>query len=197
VKATGGPDAYTGRDMRTSHAGLRISEQEWAWSVEHLTAALDVFKVPAAEKAELLAAVGPLKADIVDQNTLYTRLGGHKAIEAVCDEFLARFGADPRFAKNEALAARLKAIDMDTLRYHLIAFVAKATGGPSAYTGRDMKSSHVGLNISEEEWTWSAEHLTAALDKFKVPAQEKAELLGLVGTLKKDIVANGGTPAAK
>jgi len=197
AKATGGPDAYTGRDMRTSHAGLKISEQEWTWSVEHLTAALDTFKVPEAEKGELLAAVGTLKADIVDQKSLYDRLGGHKAIEAVCDEFLARFGADARFAKNAALAARLKAIDMDTLRYHLIAFVAKATGGPSAYTGRDMKSSHVGLRISEDEWTWSAEHLTAALDKFKVPAKEKAELLALVGTLKQDIVADGNATPAK
>lgn len=194
VKATGGPDAYTGRDMKTSHAGLRIHAQEWTWAAEHLAAALDKLRVPAAEKGELLAAVAALERDIVDRKTLYTRLGGHKAIESVCDAFLARLGADKRFLANAALAARLAAIDMDTLRFHLIAFVSRATGGPDAYTGRDMKSSHTGLEITPQEWTWSVEHLVAALDQHKVPAPEKAELLGLLGPLEKDIVA---VPAAK
>ena len=64
--ATGGPCVYTGRDMKTSHAGLGITEAEWNASVAHLVASLDKFKVPQAEKDELLAMASSLEADIVD-----------------------------------------------------------------------------------------------------------------------------------
>ena len=65
--AAGGPCVYTGRTMKDSHAGLGISEAEWDASAKHLVATLDKFKVPEAEKKELLAFVNTLKADIVEK----------------------------------------------------------------------------------------------------------------------------------
>lgn len=64
--ATGGPCVYIGRDMKTAHAGLGITSDHFATAAAHLTATLDAFKVPAAEKAEVLALVGSLEKDIVD-----------------------------------------------------------------------------------------------------------------------------------
>ena len=66
-EAAGGPCNYTGRDMRTSHHGLGITGEDWDESVKHFVASLDKFKVPKAEKDELLAVVGSLKKDIVDK----------------------------------------------------------------------------------------------------------------------------------
>jgi hemoglobin len=54
--------------------------------------------------------------------------------------------------------------------------------------GRDMKTAHTGLNITEEDWTASVKHLVATLDKFKVPDKEKNEVLAAVSSLKPDIV---------
>ena len=54
--------------------------------------------------------------------------------------------------------------------------------------GRDMKTSHAGLGISEEDWKESVKLLVETLDKFKVPEKEKDEVLAAVGSLKKDIV---------
>jgi hemoglobin len=51
-----------------------------------------------------------------------------------------------------------------------------------------MKTTHGGLGITEADWDAAAKHLTASLDKFKVPEKEKGELLAFVTTLKKDIV---------
>ena len=51
--------------MKTAHAGLKITEAHWNSSVKLLVAALDKFKVPQAEKDDLLAAVSSFKADIV------------------------------------------------------------------------------------------------------------------------------------
>ncbi len=65
--AAGGPCLYTGRTMKDSHAGLGISEAEWEAAGKHLVATLDKFKVPEAEKKDLLAFVGTQKNDIVEQ----------------------------------------------------------------------------------------------------------------------------------
>jgi hemoglobin len=65
--AAGGPCLYVGRDMKTSHHGLGITSADWDASAKHLVESLDYFKVPTAEKDELLAFVSSLKKDIVDK----------------------------------------------------------------------------------------------------------------------------------
>lgn len=65
--ATGGPCVYTGRDMKSAHAGLGITGKDWDESVTLLIATLDKFSVPAKEKDEVLGAIGALKKDIVDK----------------------------------------------------------------------------------------------------------------------------------
>ena len=64
-KISGGPCAYTGQDMKTAHAGISITEQDWSAAVKDLQATLDKFKVPDRERGEVLAAVSSLKGDIV------------------------------------------------------------------------------------------------------------------------------------
>ena len=65
--AAGGPCVYTGREMNTAHTGLKISEDDWNAAAKHLVAALDKYKVPQAEKDELLAFVVSQKKDIVEK----------------------------------------------------------------------------------------------------------------------------------
>jgi hemoglobin len=65
-QSAGGPLFYTGRNMHTSHKGLRIDEGDWAAFQVHLNATLDAFHVPAAERSEILAFVESTKADIVE-----------------------------------------------------------------------------------------------------------------------------------
>ena len=66
-EAAGGPCNYTGRDMKKTHHGLGITSDDWDASAKHLVESLDKFKVPQAEKDELMAFVGTLKKDIVDK----------------------------------------------------------------------------------------------------------------------------------
>jgi len=65
--ATGGPCSYLGRDMKAAHKGMNISEAEWNATVENLVKALDKNKVGEREQKQLLAALGPMKSDIVGQ----------------------------------------------------------------------------------------------------------------------------------
>lgn len=63
--ATGGPQKYSGRDMKEVHSGLNISEKEWDAMVVDFKTTLDKFNVPAKEQSELIQLVGGLKGDIV------------------------------------------------------------------------------------------------------------------------------------
>ena len=63
---SGGPMLYTGRDMKTSHAGMRIDEGDWQVFTGHIAATLDAFKAPADERAAVLGFVESLKGDIVE-----------------------------------------------------------------------------------------------------------------------------------
>ena len=53
--------------MRTSHAGLGVTEKDWDMSVNDLVATLDKLNVPTKEKDEVLAAVSGLKKHIVEK----------------------------------------------------------------------------------------------------------------------------------
>jgi len=114
--------------------------------------------------------------------TLFDRLGGKGAITAVTDEFVARLAADAR------IKHRFFNTDIPKLKTLLVEFVCMATGGPCKYTGVDMEMSHAGMEIVEEEFTALVEDLAGALDKFKVPAKEKGELLGALGPLAPAII---------
>jgi hemoglobin len=62
----GGPMVYVGRDMKTSHKGMRIDDADWAVFIGHLGRTLDAFKVPDRERADVLGFAESLKADVVD-----------------------------------------------------------------------------------------------------------------------------------
>lgn len=64
-QATGGPCTYTGKDMKTAHAGLNITSAHFDALVEDLTATLKAFNVAQADQDALLGALAPMKVDIV------------------------------------------------------------------------------------------------------------------------------------
>src|ERR1700739_2905997 len=63
--ATGGPQKYTGKTMRDSHAHLAITEPEWHACLTDARACFPHFSVPAQEQTELLAIIESTKSDIV------------------------------------------------------------------------------------------------------------------------------------
>src|SRR5437867_12682244 len=66
-QASGGPCTYTGRDMKTTHAGMGINGSEFDALVGDLVTTLNKFKVPEREKNDLLGALGPMKKDIAER----------------------------------------------------------------------------------------------------------------------------------
>ena len=66
-EASGGPCKYTGKDMKTAHAGMGVANTDFDALVEDLVTTLDKFKVPEKEKGELLGVLGPMRKDIVSK----------------------------------------------------------------------------------------------------------------------------------
>lgn len=118
----------------------------------------------------------------MQQKSLYDRLGGQSAITAVVDDFTANVAADSRINKFFAKT------DIPRFKKLLADQICAATGGACTYTGRDMKSAHAGMGITNAQFNALVEDLVKTLDKFKVPEKEKGELLGILGPMKPSIV---------
>jgi len=100
--------------------------------------ALTVFFLPFASQSQ---------AQIKTVKPLYERLGGYDAIAAVADDFIVRLATDEklgRFFVGHSLDSQKQ------IRQHLVDQLCQVTGGPCIYRGRDMKTSHAGLGISED-----------------------------------------------
>jgi len=117
--------------------------------------------------------------------TLYKRLGGREGIALVVGDFVTNMAGDSRV---NARFKDMKGPDVEKLKSNLADQICDATGGPCSYLGRDMKTTHKGMKITDAEWNATVENLTKALDTNKVPAKDQSELLGLLGPMKADIV---------
>jgi hemoglobin len=116
---------------------------------------------------------------------LYSRLGGFDAISAVADDLLPRLMADPKLGR---FWQHRGADGIRREKQLLVDFLCSSAGGPVYYTGRDMATSHRGRRIDAADWQALLRHLGATLDKFKVPAAERAEVLAFVESTRAEIV---------
>lgn len=117
------------------------------------------------------------------EKSLYERLGGQPAINAVVDDFAGRALADTR------INAKFAKSDPGRLVANLKTFMCKATGGPCVYKGQTMAAAHKNMGVTDGEFGALVEDLSASLDKFNVPAKEKGELLGALAPLGPQIVS--------
>lgn len=114
--------------------------------------------------------------------SLYDRLGGKPAVTAVVVQFVANVANDTR------INGRLAASDIPRLKGRLSDQMCMVTGGPCTYAGQPMNARHAGMAITNGEFDAWMGDLAAALEKSKIPAREKHELLSLFSRMKKDIV---------
>lgn len=117
--------------------------------------------------------------------SFYERLGGYDAIAAIVDDLL------PRLLDDGQLGVYWKGKCKDSLkkdRQLFVDFLSSAFGGPVVYLGRDMKTSHDGLGITESEWNRFIEHVVATLKNLAIPERETTEFLAAAGRLKGDVL---------
>jgi len=131
-----------------------------------------------------LLTVGGCATGPAEPPSLYLRLGGRDAIAAVVDDAIGNISADTR------INHRFGNAGIAHLKSTLVDLLCARSGGPCTYVGQDMATAHEGMNIRDDEFEALIQDLGQALDKFRVPAREKAEVLALLGRMKNAIIGH-------
>jgi len=114
--------------------------------------------------------------------SLYDRLGGLDAINALTESWVARVGGDDR------ANGKFARTDIPRLMKEVADQLCEAAGGPCACTGRSMRATHAGMKTTAGEFDVVMQHLGAALDGLHIPKPEQDELAELLRPMREDIV---------
>ena len=133
------------------------------------------------------------------ESRLYERLGGAFAIAAVVDHFSEAVVQNPIVGqKSENPALREWHTNnlgrLPGLKFMRTLWVCDVAGGPFEYAATEPGSTHLGLEaahlqlkISPAEFDEVAAELGRTLDFFKVPEQEKGEVLAAFAAHKGEV----------
>jgi hemoglobin len=117
------------------------------------------------------------------QASLYERLGQRAGIDRIVRDVIAAHLANP------LIKSRYEGVkDMERLHRVSVEFFCAGAGGPEPYTGRDMVSSHKGMNASEQELLAVIDDIVGVLEKHKIDPQTRSDVVGILYSLKSQIV---------
>lgn len=134
--------------------------------------------------------------------SLYDRLGREAGISNIVADFTPRALQDPRvnwdrkgvkqggFSLHASKPVTWDASpqNVQLLQTHMVQFLVLATGGPAHYEGKEIKSTHADMHISNPEFDAVMGDLKASLDRLRIPNTEQKELLSIVESTRPLIV---------
>jgi hemoglobin len=124
--------------------------------------------------------------------TLWERLGEEKGVKKIVDDLLSLAIEDKGVNLLRDGKVKLDGAGVARLKDGLVAFISEGTGGPIKYKGKDMKSAHAGMKITEKEFDALGAILVDVLKKNKVAQADIDDLMKAVAATKKDIVEGKG-----
>jgi len=143
-----------------------------------LAAGCEGFTPEAVDSGEAADARGEIQS-------LYQRLGGYDALAAINDALGARIFDDPKF---EQILARMAEESGDRVRQLSILHFCEVTGGDCVYIGRDLKTLHTGMGITDEHWQSFMGHLGDAMTELNVADAEQSEVIDIFSSFQDQIV---------
>jgi len=196
--AFGGPNSYTGEDMRKGHAHLveqGMNASHFDVIMEHLGATLKELGVPDDLIGEAAAIAESVRGDVLAgytdeekaarEQSLFDRIGGEAAVDAAVDIFYRKVLADDR------IKDFFEGVDMDKQAAKQKAFLTMAFGGPNSYSGEDMRKGHAHLverGLNDSHFDAVMENLAATLQELKVPDELIAEAAAIAESTRNDVL---------
>jgi len=116
------------------------------------------------------------------EKTLFERLGGKSNIAQITEDVWINHTTNPDVANRYAKS------DPEKVKALVNEFVCWGTGGPVEYSGKDMLEAHSTMNISHREFMAVIDDVMRALVKNNVGKREQEELLGLLFSLKDQVI---------
>ena len=187
--AFGGPNKYTGEDMRRGHAHLvrqGLNDSHFDAVMENIGATLTELKVPGELIAQAAAIAESTRKDVLaGEPSLYDKIGGETAVNAAVDIFYRKVLADDRISRF------FEGVDMDRQAAKQKAFLTMAFGGPNNYSGEDMRRGHAHLvkqGLNDSHFDAVMENLGATLTELKVPGELIAQAAAIAESTRKDVL---------
>nr|WP_321407264.1 group 1 truncated hemoglobin [uncultured Carboxylicivirga sp.] len=116
--------------------------------------------------------------------SLYERLGGTEGITKLASDLVDIHLKNPKIATRYENAKA----NVSSMKKGAATFFIAGTGGPSVYEGKDMVTTHKGMNISETEFVAVLDDALKALDMNNVGQLEKQEVLYVLYSMKNEVV---------
>jgi len=154
----------------TDDLGLDIAEADAAPPAEASAAA--------AERDPTAANPAPADPSLLP---VYKEFGEIAGLTALMDDFMVILLADER------TRPFFKDADQPKIKKLLAEQFCVILGGPCSYTGRDMKSSHKGLDIGRGHFNALVEDLQIAMDKRGIPFRAQNKLLAKLAPMHREI----------
>lgn len=115
--------------------------------------------------------------------TLFDRLGGESGIRRLVTDIV-----DNHY-RNPLIGMRFEQVkDRAVLERHSVEFLCAGSGGPQAYSGRDLLSAHKGMNVSEQELIAAMDDIVAAMTKNQLDSSVQNEVVAILYSLKGEVL---------
>jgi hemoglobin len=116
------------------------------------------------------------------EQPLFFRMGGEAKLKAAVDELVVVMLADERI--NFVFAQT----DLTRFKFLLYTQLCELAGGPCIYDGRDMRTAHAKLPISNAHFNALTEDLYIAFDRVGVSYALQNQMVALLAPMQRDIV---------
>ncbi len=193
--AFGGPNSYTGEDMRKGHAHLvarGLNDSHFDAVMENLGATLKELNVPGHLIEQCAAIAESVRNDVLGRpagskapQSLYDKLGGEAAVNAAVDIFYRKV------LKDDRIKHFFDGVDMARQAAKQKAFLTVAFGGPNNYSGEDMRKGHAHLvarGLNDSHFDAVMENLGATLKELNVPGDLIAQCAAIAESTRKDVL---------
>lgn len=117
--------------------------------------------------------------------TLFEQIGGEAAVDAAVDVFYRKVLSDDRISRF------FDDIDMDRQRAKQKAFLTMAFGGPSNYSGKDMRTAHarlVAAGLNDSHFDAVVELLGGTLAELGVKPELIQQVAAIAESTRNDVL---------
>ncbi|XXF77630.1 group 1 truncated hemoglobin [Myxococcaceae bacterium GXIMD 01537] len=127
----------------------------------------------------------PREGEEARVSSLYEQIGGEPAMSAAVEHFYRRVLADDR------ISHFFEDVDMERQAAKQKAFLTMVCGGPSSYSGKDMRAGHAHLvrnGLNDTHFNAVLEHLSGTLGDLGVAQPLVEKVIAIAESARADVL---------
>lgn len=123
-----------------------------------------------------------------EQKNLFDRLGGSSGISKIVDDVVEAHMNNPAI-RDRFLPYKDKSEQLELIKKHTVEFFTAGSGGPANYSGKDMTTTHKGMEITPAEYMCVVDDIMLVLTNHKIDEESKKDVLTILWSLKGMIIS--------